>query len=133
MADARQSLAGSLNPAYWESDSTLTKKGKKVFDEEKKAVNDLEKVISGSGPAASAAQAATDAMIAADRVLAQEAINQAVAGGGDQKEIDKANEEMGKAQAELDKGKPDKAIDHFKKAWEHGLKALKKAVDDDDS
>mgnify|MGYP000592446827 FL=1 len=32
---------------------------------------------------------------------------------------------MNKAQKELDKGKPDKAIDKFKKAWEHALKAMK--------
>ena len=74
-----------------------------------------------------------------DRMLAQEAINEAqtLLDEGDlddkktkkvQKEIDKANKEMGKAQKELEeKGKPDKAIDKFKKAWEHAQKAIKKA------
>ena len=45
-----------------------------------------------------------------------------------QKELVKANEEMGKAAAELP-GNPDKAIDHYKKAWEHAMKAMDKAIE----
>lgn len=124
----------SLDPEYWETDSTLTKKGKKVFYEEKKAVYELMKVVKDGGEYAGEAQEAIDALVAADATLAQVAIDQAVAQaevlgcdeGSDSevckkalKEIAKAQEEMAKAQAELDKGKPDKAIDHYKKAWYH--------------
>lgn len=41
-----------------------------------------------------------------------------------QDEVDKANDEMLKAQIELDNGRPDKAIDKYKKAWEHAQKAV---------
>jgi len=39
---------------------------------------------------------------------------------------------MDKAQEKLDEGKPDKAIDHYKKAWEHAQNAMKQGDDDDD-
>lgn len=42
------------------------------------------------------------------------------------KEIAKAEQNMAKAQEELDFGNPDKAIKHFRKAWEHAQKAIKK-------
>ena len=48
-----------------------------------------------------------------------------MAGNGTAKEIEQAEEEMGKAQEELDKGHFDHAIDKYKKAWEHARKALK--------
>ncbi len=75
----------------------------------------------------------------ADEVLALLAIDEAVAaaeaagcpvGSSDGeckkflKEIDKAEKEMSKAQENLQKGKPDKAIEHYKKAWEKAQKVL---------
>jgi hypothetical protein len=42
------------------------------------------------------------------------------------KEIEKAQEELEKADEELDNGKPDRAIDHFRKSWEAAFKALEK-------
>ena len=91
---------------------------KKIFDEEKKAVEDLLKVktVDVSGPIAD--------IVEIDRGMAQDAIDDVTANGGDPKEIAKANEEMGKAQTELDNGKPDKAIEHYRKAWQHAVKAL---------
>lgn len=63
-------------------------------------------------------------LVEASRLEAQGAIDAAIAAGGMQDEIDKALEEMAKAQANLDKGKPDKAIDHYSKAWDKAQKAL---------
>jgi hypothetical protein len=65
--------------------------------------------------------------------LAQDAIEKANDGGGKAKEIVKAEKEMEKAQKELDHTKKDgtpdpkydKAIDHYKKAWEKAQKAMK--------
>jgi len=126
----------SLANELWVDDSHLSEKGKKVFDEEEKAVKELMKV---SAPDVSTAIGSL--VYDADEVLALVAIEEAVAaaqaagcplGSGDREckkvlgEIVKAQEEMVKAQKELDKGKPDKAIDHYKKAWEHAQKALEK-------
>lgn len=113
----------SLEDKLWIDDSTLTKKGKKVFDENKKAVKELGKVKSVD--VSSIIGMLTDA----DQSLAQTAIDLVPTDTGDKKvdkELDKANKETDKALEELEKGKPDKAIDKFKKAWEHAQKALKK-------
>lgn len=111
-----KSLGGDL----WEDDSHLTKKGKEVFDKEKKAVKELMKVKHLD------VTNAIDSILSADALLAQTAIDEAITAGGDQKEIDKANKEMNKGRKEIDKGKYDKAIDRYKKAWEHAQKSLKK-------
>jgi len=121
----------SLDEKLWEDESHLTKKGKKVFDEEKKAVHELMKIVKAEGPCATEAKAAIDTLVGVDALLAQGAIDQAKDAGGDPKEIAKAEEEMTKALEELDHTKKDgtpdprydKAIDHYKKAWEHACKA----------
>jgi hypothetical protein len=114
----------SLDSNLWETDSTLSKKGKKVFEEEKKAVHELMKI---DAPDVSAE---IRALVSADETLAQTAIEEAIAASGDQKEIDKALKEIDKAQEEIDKGHFDKAIEHYKKAWHHAQVAMKKMPDD---
>ncbi len=131
---AIESIEDSLEDKYWADDSHLVEKGKKVFDEEKKAVKELMNVdqpdVSGL----------IDSLVYdADEVLALVAIEEAVGAAmgcpGNHKpkdcdkalkEITKAHEERTEAQEDLDKGDPDKAIDHYKKAWEHAQKALDK-------
>ena len=63
-------------------------------------------------------------LVESSRLEAQGAIDAAIASGGTQKDIDKALAEMVRAQADLDKGKPDKAINHYRHAWEQARKAL---------
>jgi len=121
-------LDKSMDVDLWEDDAHLeVKHGKKVFEEEKKAVHELMKIVKDAGAFAGDAQTAIDALVSADETLAQTAIDDAIAGGGDAKKIAKAEKEMTKAEEELDKGRCDKAIDHFKKAWEHAQKAMGKA------
>ncbi len=115
----------SLDDKYWEDDSHLTKKGKKVFEEEEKAVKELMKIEKKD----SSVSPAIGFLVEADRLLAQIAIDDAVAAGGDAKKIAKAEKEIAKAEKEIaiaqkdiDKGKYDKAIDHYRKAWEHAQK-----------
>jgi tetratricopeptide (TPR) repeat protein len=66
-----------------------------------------------------------DLLVESSRAEAQDAIDVAIAAGGKLEDIDKAQAEMVKAQNELDKGKPDKAIDRYKRAWEKAQKAVK--------
>ena len=111
-------LDKSLDPALWETGSTLAVKGEKAFNEEKKAVHELMK-IRQSDPAISTA---IDSLVLIDRALAQAAIDAAISGGGDAAgEIEKALREMQKAEKELNKpnSEPDKAISHYGKAWSH--------------
>jgi hypothetical protein len=64
-------------------------------------------------------------LVESSRARAQDAIDVAIAESGKLKEIDKAQAEIFKAQNDLDKGKPDKAIEHYKRAWEKARKAVK--------
>jgi hypothetical protein len=138
---ALKHLGKSLNPNLWVNDThPEAKHGHKIFDEEKKAVKSLMKVVKRGGICAANAKAAIDLMIEVDEMLAQTAFDEAKAQCNNnnkkcQKEIDKSLKEMGKAQKELNhmkKGtqdpKYDKAIDHYKHAWKHALKAMKKAA-----
>jgi len=71
-------------------------------------------------------------LVQADEGLARTAIDDAISAGGDAKEIGRAEGEMTKAVDEFGKGKPDKAIDHYKKAWEHAQKAMKNILEPSD-
>jgi len=135
---AIEHIENSLESDLWYTDSSLTKKGKKVFDEEKKAVKELMKILEKADidpGVIDAALGAIQHLVTADEVLASTAIEQAIANaeeagcydeGNDDaecqkalREIDRALEEMTKAEVERAKDKDDKAIDHYKKAWEH--------------
>lgn len=89
---------------------------------------DLEKLYGGSGsklPPGFCAKV-LNLLIEADSTLARIAIEEAKDAGGKEKEIEKAEKEMAKALRELSKGKYHKAIDHYKHAWKHAMKAVKK-------
>jgi len=121
----------AMNSKYWDESGTelTSKKGKKVFDETKKAVKDLLKISKKSDLVYPEITIAVDLLVGISEQLATDAIDDAQAFTGDKKvdkKIKKANKEMDKAQKELDKGKPDKAISKYKKAWEHAQKALTK-------
>lgn len=142
----------SLNEELWrdewrlsskdlEKQDNKTKNGKKVFDEEKKAVKELIKQLNKKGKKELPEETkklfedAIDKLVKADETLATIAIQDAkdteVKNPDKQekvdKELEKAEKEMNKAYEELSKNKQDKAIDHFKKAWEHANHAIKHA------
>ena len=78
-----------------------------------------------------------DDLARADRLLAETALDEARnTPGANPREIARAQQELLRAEQELQRQAPDKAIDHYKKAWEHALKALKgkpgHGHDDDD-
>ena len=66
---AIDSIDASLSDGWWTSDQTIT--NKKVFDNERSAVVQLELVVAAGGSEAAAAQAAIDVLVNADRQLAQ--------------------------------------------------------------
>jgi hypothetical protein len=121
----------------WLDDNHLDPKhGSKVFNEEKQAIKELKHLMNEKHTpqvVKDVCQKVIDELTKADYMLARTAIDDAIAGGGDAKEIAKAEEEMTKAQEELNHTKKDgtpdphydKAIDHYKKAWEHACKPKK--------
>ena len=127
---AIKSITKSQDDKNWETGDTLTKHGKKVFDGEKKAVKELLKVIKKDKEIESVIYAISgviDELVRIDSELANNALAEAQLTMGDksEKEIAKAEKELLKAADELAKGKPDKAIDKFKKVWEHSQHAMK--------
>lgn len=148
---AIEKINKSLDAKLWIDAVNLDiKKGHKVFDEEKNAVEKLMKLIkhddekkkSISPELEAAAQFGIDNLVNADRVLAITAMLDAtsipVDNPKDQKKVDKENtkssEEFVKGDEERDDGDFDKAIKHYEKAWKHAQKAIKHAQghDDDD-
>lgn len=121
---AIKDLMKSLDPDLWVDDSHLTDKGKKVFEDERQAVQELMKVKPPTPIAGIIVS-----LVEADSKLAQIAIDEAIAGSGDPKHLAKAVEEFGKATDAANAGDYDKAIEHFKKAWHHAMKALNKPVE----
>ena len=114
IAKAIEHIDKSLNPKYWDDATHLDpKEGKKVFEEEKKAVKELTEVEN------------TDVtpeileIVDIDRDLAQTEYDEAPPG----KEKDKAGEELMRGDMEAAMMRYASAIEHYKKAWEHAVKA----------
>jgi tetratricopeptide (TPR) repeat protein len=118
--------------SLWVDDNHLDPKhGKKVFDEERKAVKYLQKLIKDkkvSDSVKDVCREVIDTLVAADKLLAETALEEAKTYEGTDKKVDKeigkAEKELGKVEKDLEKGKPDKAINHYKKAWQHAQKAI---------
>jgi len=134
-------ITKSIGTKFWAIDgnSLDDKKSKKVFDEEKKAVKELMKILKKGGSGIDTEISEQIAiLVGIDRMLADDAIKKAQTllddSGLDDKKKDKVQKEIDKAKKDLEKGdkefiekdKPDKAIEKFKKAWEHAQHALKK-------
>ncbi len=124
IGEAIKHIDKSLDSENWVDDSHLDpKKGHRVFSEEKDAVGHLLKVTVPPDVSPE-----IDELVDIDHDLAQTAIDDAEALPSNPKrdaEIDKANEEMGKGDADAAADKPKEAIDHYRKAWEHAQKAIK--------
>ncbi len=126
----------SLEAKLWESNARLdSKHGNKVFDEEKAAVKELQKLIRGKHTpdgVKTVCGAVIDKLVLVDKLLAEIALEdaQAYAGTSDKvdREIAKSEAELVKAQEEADNGNYDNAIDHYKKAWKHAQLAIKHAT-----
>ncbi len=109
----------SLNPAWWIDSATLdSKNGKHVFDRERQAVQELQKMSTVQ------VQSAIDQIVEADRLLAQRQLDAAISGGGDAADIAKAQGNMADAVANAASGNFAKAVQDYKKAWQNAVKAL---------
>lgn len=122
---AANQIASSLAPALWVDDFHLGPKSESVFKFEKTAAQNLLKVVATGGAIAVQAQNAINELVAVDKEIAQLAIDEATSGGGDPKTIAQANAQMTAAQQALTAGRPDTAIDKYKKAWQSAIKSRK--------
>ncbi|HXJ65505.1 MAG TPA: DUF11 domain-containing protein, partial [Actinomycetota bacterium] len=120
IAHLNRSIAARL---WVDSNHVDPHQGQQVFDQEKDAVNKLALLRDDrkSTVAPATAQAFIDRIVAVDRALAQVAIDDAV--GGNPSELAKANAELAKGDASAAGNRPEEAIQHYRKAWDHAIKA----------
>ncbi len=105
-------LTKSLNPKFWVDGVHLSiSYGKTVFDEEKKTVHELEDV----NPPLVVTTNAISSLVAVDRTLATVAIAESTKKPAD---IQKAQQELTKGDADRADGKFEEAVGHYKTAWD---------------
>lgn len=118
-------LTKSLESELWVGETRLDPKhGEKVFQEEKDAVVKLLELIKDKKSTIPDAtlEGFINRLVSADKLLASTAISDAA--GGDAKKIDKANDELSKGDARAEDGKFVDAIEHYRNAWNHAVKAV---------
>jgi len=138
---AAREIEKSLDGRLWTDSSHLDlKHGHKVFDRERSAVKELMHILGkpeefSVGVIAVANKTMAD-LVTADSILAHIAIGEAKeVEVVDPKRRKKVDKELAKAQRELGKGDSAKvfgetgeAIKHYKKSWNHSMKAAKEAA-----
>jgi len=128
--EAIKHLTKSLDTDLWLDETHLDPKhGDKVFNEEKDAVVKLVELLKDKKSTLTDAQRAIvqsfiGRLVGADKALATVAYNDAVAAGGDAKKIDKANDELSKGDARVSDNHFADAIEHYRNAWKHAIKAV---------
>lgn len=120
--DAHAELrAALLKDKVWTDSGALSDgNGKEAFDRSKNAAK---KLLEVDVPPAVVTDT-IDMLANLAEVIAQQRIDSAIAQGGDLGKIAEAFERMAKADDEQAKGKPDKAIEERKHAWEKARDAL---------
>ena len=142
ISTAMTHIEKSLDPDLWVDDDHLNEKhGHKVFNEDKKAVKELMRLLDKKetpDEIMEIIQRTILKLVESDKELANTVYAEVQRDTGDKKvdhEWEKASQELLKAEEELShvdkEGIPDprydKAIDHYKKAWEHSQLAIEHA------
>jgi DNA-binding beta-propeller fold protein YncE len=113
IAAAIAQIVESLNPAYWADDSHLTAQGARVFEAERKAVNELVKVKQSNA----IIEAAIATLVEVDAELAKIAIDDATAAGGDPDLLEAAAHQYDRATAITGANAAERAIQAYREAW----------------
>jgi len=120
---AIEGIDASLNLDWWVSGSDQTITDKKVFDNERQAVAQLDLIVDGGGDQAGAALDAILTLLNADRQLAQIELIAAIGRGGNASKIADSQQAMADAAAYIDAGLYVDAINAYKAAWDAATKA----------
>jgi Tol biopolymer transport system component len=118
-------LRASLSPALWINQVHLQLRGgDDVFDNEKKSVSDLQKLMKNKRSSISdaALQSAINGCVKADRLLAEIAITEA-APSGRASDIEEARRELARGDSEAADGKFAQAIERYSHAWKKAMEA----------
>ena len=115
-------LDQGLSPDFWQlpEGNHLSNQGEKAFHRLRDAIKELRTLKAPP----STVTAAIDTVTWVGRTLAEQAIAEATAAGGNAKQLTKANKELTKAQQDLAKQRPDLAFSHYEEAWQAAQAAL---------
>ncbi len=120
---AADSIAKSLDPALWQDQFHLQKSsGTRVFDYESAAARSL---LRAHCPGVSSA---LSDLVEADRLLASEAIEDAVAAGGNASKIAAAKKCLLQGDRQGDGKGAEAAIGYYRSAWSYAVKAWSSEV-----
>jgi hypothetical protein len=126
LKDVVRELTAALAPSLWDDGNHVdSRRGNQVFDKHRDAVDTLMDLQRHGSLSDSALQGIIDTVVHADRVLAEVAVADAIAAGGDRRMIADAQEQLARAARDVARGRFDSAIGHYEKAWEDALDALK--------
>jgi hypothetical protein len=101
------------DPAHWMDDSHLQpKKGEQVFQRNKEGVQKLEELARQNSALAPILLA-----FIADEVLSARILVEVILPDATGKDLDHALKELARGDAEVARGKPSEAIEHYKNAW----------------
>jgi UDP-N-acetylglucosamine 2-epimerase len=125
MADVVKKLTASLASELWvDGNHVDPKKGEQVFDREKEAITQLMHLQRGGSIPAATLQGMIDTLDYADRILAEDALADAIAASGDPHKIADAQDELAKAADQLTASHFDDAVEHYKHAWKKSQEAV---------
>ncbi len=119
IAHAIDEIGDSLKAKFWVDDSHLTALGRRVFAEEKDAVQALRRIPSpppGVGDA-------VDMLLDADRMLSKTAVDEAAVAGGDPTLLAKARKALQNAEDAIAAGRIPDGIELFGRAWKLAMQA----------
>src|SRR5262249_42375728 len=133
LTDAIRKLDDASDPNVWLSDGNhlLCNRGDSVFNRYKDAVQKLMEMIQDTRTPAipdATIQNWINTLVAIDRDLAETAITEANARGGDPAKIAKALEYLAAGDADATRGSFDTAIEDYRKAWNTVTDCNSKAV-----
>jgi hypothetical protein len=123
MNDVVKKLTAALNSSLWvDGNHVDPEKGEQVFMAEKDAIDALMHLKGGSIPNATL-QGMIDKLEHADRILAEDALADAISASGSPMKIAAAQDALAKAADAIAKGRFGDAVEHYKNAWKKSQEA----------
>ena len=123
LKDVVKELTAALAPSLWIDGNHIdSRHGDQVFEKHQDAVV--------QGPAAArlarrlGAAGIIDTVVHADRMLAEVAVADAIAAGGDRRDIAYAQRQLARATSDVARGRFDSAVGHYENAWSGALDSL---------
>ena len=125
LKDVVKELTAALAPSLWiDGNHVDSRHGDQVFEKHQDAVDTLTDLQRHGSLSDSALQGIIDTVVHADRLLAETAVADAIAAGGDRRDIADAQRQLARASSDVARGRFDSAIGHYENAWEDALDSL---------